>query len=118
MGLSLNIGNRIYTCFLSFLIAHTYPLNFDFTFCGFSDMSATAFIEPLPVIDFVGQLLKSEIHSRPLSDAERVKVLSLNYSFPDISSHRDNHCSNEMLCIALKIKKNVFLMVEIETVWI
>jgi hypothetical protein len=40
----------------------------------FSDMSATAFFEPLPVIDFVAQLLNTDIHSRPLSDAERVKV--------------------------------------------
>ena len=47
-------------------------------FCTFSDMSATAFIEPLPVIEFVAQLLNSDIHSRPLSDAERVKVFSLN----------------------------------------
>jgi eukaryotic translation initiation factor 2C len=45
------------------------------------DMSATAFIEPLPVIDFVAQLLNSDIHSRPLSDAERVKVLLLNLLF-------------------------------------
>lgn len=59
-------------------IGHTCPLSFDFTFYAFSDMSATAFIEPLPVIEFVGQLLKSDIHSRSLSDAERVKVLLLN----------------------------------------
>lgn len=44
------------------------------TFSAFSDMSATAFFEPLPVIDFVAQLLNTDIHSRPLSDAERVKV--------------------------------------------
>ncbi|KAM0897314.1 hypothetical protein ACQ4PT_022671 [Festuca glaucescens] len=38
------------------------------------DMSATAFIEPLPVIDYIAQLLSSNIHSRPLSDADRVKI--------------------------------------------
>ncbi|CAK9164365.1 unnamed protein product [Ilex paraguariensis] len=38
------------------------------------DMSSTAFIEPLPVIDFVTQLLKGDVSSRPLSDAERVKI--------------------------------------------
>ncbi|MBA0773782.1 hypothetical protein Gotri_009035 [Gossypium trilobum] len=37
------------------------------------DMSSTAFIEPLPVIDFVTQLLNRDV-SRPLSDADRVKV--------------------------------------------
>lgn len=38
------------------------------------DMSSTAFIEPLPIIDFVNQLLNRDISSRPLSDADRVKV--------------------------------------------
>lgn len=38
------------------------------------DMSATAFIEPLPVVEFVANLLNSDIRSRPLSDAERVKT--------------------------------------------
>lgn len=51
------------------------------TFCIFpfvacqSDMSSTAFIEPLPVIDFVAQILDKDVFSRPLSDADRVKVL-------------------------------------------
>ncbi|KAK1259791.1 Protein argonaute PNH1 [Acorus gramineus] len=39
-----------------------------------SDMSSTAFIEPLPVIEFVAQVLGKDISSRPLSDADRVKV--------------------------------------------
>ena len=39
-----------------------------------ADMSSTAFIEPLPVIDFVTQLLNRDMSSRPLSDADRVKV--------------------------------------------
>ncbi|KAK1371926.1 Argonaute 1 [Heracleum sosnowskyi] len=38
------------------------------------DMSSTAFIEPLPVIDFVSQLLNRDLSSRPLSDADRVKI--------------------------------------------
>uniref|UniRef100_A0A0C9RNK0 TSA: Wollemia nobilis Ref_Wollemi_Transcript_8228_3832 transcribed RNA sequence n=1 Tax=Wollemia nobilis TaxID=56998 RepID=A0A0C9RNK0_9CONI len=38
------------------------------------DMSSTAFIEPLNVIDFVGQLLNREIGARPLSDADRIKI--------------------------------------------
>jgi hypothetical protein len=37
-------------------------------------MSSTAFIEPLPVIDFVAQLLNRDISVRPLSDSDRVKV--------------------------------------------
>lgn len=38
-------------------------------------MSATAFIEPLLVIDFVAQILCKDVYKRPLSDADRVKVL-------------------------------------------
>jgi len=38
------------------------------------DMSSTAFIEPLPVIDFVAQLLNRDISVRPLSDSDRVKI--------------------------------------------
>lgn len=38
------------------------------------DMSSTAFIEPLPVIEFISQLLNREVSSRPLSDADRVKI--------------------------------------------
>lgn len=37
-------------------------------------MSSTAFIEPLPVIDFVTQLLNRDVSSRALSDSDRVKV--------------------------------------------
>lgn len=42
--------------------------------CDLADMSSTAFIEPLPVIDFVAQLLNRDISVRPLSDSDRVKV--------------------------------------------
>lgn len=45
-----------------------------FVFPMFVDMSSTAFIEPLPVIDFVAQLLNRDVSARPLSDADRVKV--------------------------------------------
>lgn len=38
-------------------------------------MSSAAFIEALPVIEFVGQLLGKDVLSRPLSDSDRVKVL-------------------------------------------
>ena len=42
-----------------------------------ADMSSTAFIEPLPVIEFVAQLLCRDISVRPLSDSDRVKVRSI-----------------------------------------
>lgn len=42
-------------------------------------MSSTAFIEPLPVIDFVAQLLNRDISVRPLSDSDRVKVWTLDH---------------------------------------
>lgn len=38
-------------------------------------MACAAFIEALPVIDFVAQLLGKDVISRPLSDADRVKVV-------------------------------------------
>lgn len=44
------------------------------SFSGVADMSSTAFIEPLPVIDFVTQLLNRDVLARTLSDADRVKV--------------------------------------------
>ena len=37
-------------------------------------MYASAFIEPLPVIEFVAQILGKDVHLRPLSDADCVKV--------------------------------------------
>jgi len=45
-------------------------------FLHFIDMASAAFIEPLPVVEFVGQLLGKDVMSRPLSDADRIKVLS------------------------------------------
>ncbi|KAL8135054.1 protein argonaute 1-like [Apium graveolens] len=38
------------------------------------DMSSTAFIEPLPVIEFASHLLNRDVSARPLSDADRVKI--------------------------------------------
>ncbi|CAN4092874.1 unnamed protein product [Withania somnifera] len=37
------------------------------------DMSSAAFIEALPVMEFVAQLLGKDVSSRPLSDSDRVK---------------------------------------------
>lgn len=42
-------------------------------------MSSTAFIEPLPIIDFVSQILNREL-TRPLTDADRIKVRISNGS--------------------------------------
>jgi len=49
-------------------------------------MSSMAFIEPLPVIDFVAQILGKDVHSKPLSDADRVKVSMLSVLF-QLSNH-------------------------------
>ncbi|KAF9617010.1 hypothetical protein IFM89_033080 [Coptis chinensis] len=38
------------------------------------DMSSASFMEPLPVIEFVVQILGKDILMRPLSDADRIKV--------------------------------------------
>ncbi|KAH6816389.1 Stabilizer of iron transporter SufD / Polynucleotidyl transferase [Perilla frutescens var. frutescens] len=38
------------------------------------DMASAAFIEPLPVIEFVAQILGKDVLSRPLSDSDRIKV--------------------------------------------
>lgn len=45
-----------------------------------ADMSSTAFIEPLSVIDFVQELLNRDVSSRPLSDSDRIKVSAVNNS--------------------------------------
>lgn len=37
-------------------------------------MASAAFIEPLPVIEFVAQLLGKDVLSKPLSDSDRIKV--------------------------------------------
>ncbi|XP_017219228.1 protein argonaute 10 isoform X2 [Daucus carota subsp. sativus] len=38
------------------------------------DMASAAFIEPLPVIEFVAQLLGKDVVSRTLSDSDRIKI--------------------------------------------
>lgn len=45
---------------------------------NFIDMASAAFIEPLPVIVFVGQLLGKDVLSRPLSDSDCIKVLFIH----------------------------------------
>ncbi|XP_072956096.1 protein argonaute 1B-like [Typha angustifolia] len=54
------------------------------------DMSSTAFIEPLPVIDFVAQLLNKDISARPLSDADRVKIKKALRGVKVEVTHRGN----------------------------
>ncbi|WOL05329.1 protein argonaute 1B isoform X2 [Canna indica] len=54
------------------------------------DMSSTAFIEPLPVIDFVTQLLNRDIQTRPLSDADRVKIKKALRGVKVEVTHRGN----------------------------
>ncbi|XP_022997812.1 protein argonaute 1-like [Cucurbita maxima] len=54
------------------------------------DMSSTAFIEPLPVIDFVTQLLNRDMSSRPLSDADRVKIKKALRGVKVEVTHRGN----------------------------
>ncbi|KAL7189604.1 hypothetical protein ACSBR1_039284 [Camellia fascicularis] len=54
------------------------------------DMSATAFIEPLPVIEFVAQILGKDVYSRPLSDADRVKVKKALRGIKVEVTHRGN----------------------------
>lgn len=96
MGLSLNIGIIPTFCWLHFMFPKVKVMFcFFFQFYVFSlsvlfrlsdhssmdaDMSSTAFIEPLHVIDFVTQLLNRDVSSRPLSDADRVKVGCLSLS--------------------------------------
>ncbi|CAA0826626.1 Protein argonaute 1 [Striga hermonthica] len=54
------------------------------------DMSSTAFIEPLPVIDFVVQLLNRDVSARPLSDADRVKIKKALRGVKVEVTHRGN----------------------------
>uniref|UniRef100_A0A0D9VJC7 Piwi domain-containing protein n=2 Tax=Leersia perrieri TaxID=77586 RepID=A0A0D9VJC7_9ORYZ len=57
---------------------------------GLENMSSTAFIEPLPVIDFVAQLLNRDISARPLSDADRVKIKKALRGVKVEVTHRGN----------------------------
>lgn len=65
-------------------------------------MSSTAFIEPLPVIDFVIQLLNRDVTARPLSDADRVKVRFCPYNFI-VLWNKMNLCSVSSSVIFLQV---------------
>ncbi|KAJ4834563.1 argonaute 1B [Turnera subulata] len=84
MGLSLNIG----------LCLQLTSLSTDFVFAILvyvrHYMSSTAFIEPLPVIDFVTQLLNRDVAARPLSDADRVKIKKALRGVKVEVTHRGN----------------------------
>ncbi|KAH1246694.1 Protein argonaute PNH1 [Glycine max] len=54
------------------------------------DMSSMAFIEPLPVIDFVAQILGKDVHSKPLLDADRVKIKKALRGVKVEVTHRGN----------------------------
>ncbi|KAL2486894.1 Protein argonaute 10 [Abeliophyllum distichum] len=54
------------------------------------DMTAAAFIEALPVIEFVAQLLGKDVLSRPLSDADRIKVKKALRGVKVEVTHREN----------------------------
>ncbi|CAN1266715.1 Protein argonaute 1 [Linum perenne] len=54
------------------------------------DMSSTAFIEPLHVIDFVCQLLNRDVSPRPLSDSDRVKIKKALRGVKVEVTHRGN----------------------------
>lgn len=54
------------------------------------DMASAAFIEPLPVLEFVAQLLGKDVLSRPLSDADRVKIKKALRGVKVEVTHRGN----------------------------
>nr|XP_010914964.1 protein argonaute PNH1 [Elaeis guineensis] len=54
------------------------------------DMSSTAFIEPLPVIEFVAQILGKDVLARPLSDADRIKIKKALRGVKVEVTHRGN----------------------------
>ncbi|WJX51472.1 hypothetical protein P8452_37667 [Trifolium repens] len=44
------------------------------TIQGFQTLPSSAFIEPLPLIDTVAQILGKDVYSKPITDADRVKI--------------------------------------------
>ncbi|KAI3981946.1 hypothetical protein MKX01_018852 [Papaver californicum] len=54
------------------------------------DNSSAAFIEPLPVMEFVAQVLGKNILSQPLSDADRIKVKKSLRGVKVEVTHREN----------------------------
>lgn len=74
MGLSLNIGTFMLLLYcLTIIYMLCILFNNDVSF-SIIDMASAAFIEALPVIEFVAQLLGKDVLSRPLSDSDRIKV--------------------------------------------
>ncbi|KAL9268774.1 argonaute PNH1-like protein [Drosera capensis] len=54
------------------------------------DMASSAFIEPLPVIEFVAQFLGKDVRTRPISDADCVKVKKALRGVKVEVTHRGN----------------------------
>ncbi|CAN0857208.1 Protein argonaute 10 [Linum grandiflorum] len=54
------------------------------------DMASAAFIEPLPVVEYVAQLLGKDVLSRPLSDSDRVKIKKAFRGVKVEVTHRGN----------------------------
>ncbi|XP_022974445.1 protein argonaute 10-like [Cucurbita maxima] len=54
------------------------------------DMASAAFIEPLPILEFVAQLLGKDVLSRPLSDSDRVKIKKALRGVKVDITHRGN----------------------------
>ncbi|CAI0465727.1 unnamed protein product [Linum tenue] len=54
------------------------------------DMASAAFIEPLPVVEYVAQLLGKDVLSRPLSDSDRVKIKKALRGVKVEVTHRGN----------------------------
>ncbi|URE19527.1 hypothetical protein MUK42_11702, partial [Musa troglodytarum] len=54
------------------------------------DMSSMAFIEPLPVMEFAAQILGKDVLSKPLSDAECIKIKKALRGVKVEVTHREN----------------------------
>uniref|UniRef100_A0A1D1Z031 Protein argonaute 10 n=2 Tax=Magnoliopsida TaxID=3398 RepID=A0A1D1Z031_9ARAE len=54
------------------------------------DMSSAAFIEPLPIIQFVAQILGRDVSTRPFSDSDHVKVKKALRGVKVEVTHRGN----------------------------
>ncbi|KAI3976434.1 hypothetical protein MKX01_008292 [Papaver californicum] len=54
------------------------------------DMSSTAFIEALPVIEYVSRLLNRDVRGRPLTDSDRVKIKKALRGVKVQVTHRGN----------------------------
>ncbi|KAI3909651.1 hypothetical protein MKW98_014068, partial [Papaver atlanticum] len=54
------------------------------------DMSSTAFIEALPVIEYVSRLLNQNVRGRPLTDSDRVKIKKALRGVKVQVTHRGN----------------------------